>query len=111
MPLIKYRILENSISHELPSYEKNKLFEFLSKNYHNNRFADSIELAYANLYKEIKLQLSGQETKNIKKKEDKKLLTSRFEKTLYAVLRKIKAPEYLAENIICNIKKSLIYFK
>lgn len=111
MPLIKYRVLGNSVSHELPSYEKNILFEFLSKNFHDNRFSDSVEIMYSKLYEEIKLQLSRQEIKNVIKNEEEKLLTSRFEKMLYTVLKKIYAPEYLTENIICNIKKSIIYFK
>ena len=111
MPLIKYRILENSVSHQLTNYEKNKLFEFLSKNYYNNRFNDSIELAYSKLYKEIKLQSSRQESINLKKNEDRNLPTSKLEKIIYKMLKKIKVPEYLVENIICNIKKSIIYLK
>lgn len=111
MPLIKYRILENSVSHEMPQHKKNILFEFLSKNYHDNRFNDSTELAYSKLYKEIKLQLSKQVVKDTKKNEDKKLSTSQFEEVIYKVLKKINVPEYLSENIICNIKKSLLYLK
>lgn len=111
MPLIKYRILENSVSHQLTNYEKNKLFEFLSKNYYNNRFNDSIELAYSKLYKEIKLQSSRQESINLKKNEDRNLPTSKLEKIIYKMLKKINVPEYLVENIICNIKKSIIYLK
>ena len=111
MPLIKYRILENSVSHQLTNYEKNKLFEFLSKNYYNNRFNDSIELAYSKLYKEIKLQSSRQESINLKKNEDRNLPTSKLEKIIYKMLKKINVPEYLVENIICNIKKYIIYLK
>lgn len=109
MPLIKYRILENSVSHEIPQHKKKILFEFLLKNYQDNRFIDSTELTYSKLYKEIKLQLLGQESKSVIKNDNEKLLTSRVEKMVYTALKKIHTPEYLIENIICSIKKSIAY--
>ena len=109
-PLIKYRILDNSISHSIPQNDKSKLLEFLLKNRNNDSFDSNIEVEYAQLYQKVKLDSEKFDHKIQIKIHNVPLLT-KLERFIYRLLKNLKVSESLIESFIGTLKKYLSYIK
>lgn len=108
-PLLKYRVIDTSVSHSIPIDEKTKLLQFLWKNMNESGLNDKCIPEYMKLYKEINTQTQYKSKFIIEStKNGSTPSLAKLETLLYGFLSRLKTPEFIIESLICNLKKYIV---
>lgn len=107
-PLLKYRILNNSISRSITKEQYNHIIEFLISISNESCLPDDKIFEINNMYKQEKIEAN--EMKMVSSSPASFITNSKIEFNIYQKLTKLKLSETLIESIICKLKNTLTYF-
>lgn len=109
--LLKYRVLENSVSHSIPPNENRKLLQFILKNINNGNGNEDYIEEYQRKYEELKTRIVVSTKTQVKRdKTLKQYPPSKIERSLYHFLTKLNLSESVIEILICTLKNYFILF-
>ena len=104
IPLLKYRIVESSVSRSITYQQSNFLREYLFKIKNDQTFMEEKIITFKKMYQQIRNDAEMINKEEITSTETEELLLS-YENKTYKYLKQIRLPESIIENVICNIKK------
>jgi len=105
-PLLKYRILNNSISRSISKKRYNQIIKYLI--YNVNCLSENNILELNGMYQKAKIEAKENDLYN--NSSDTFISNSNLEFNIYQKLRRVKLPESSIEIIICKLKNMLTYF-
>jgi len=110
-PLLKYRILSESLSRTVSREQQKNLFNYLRKKMSKGHLDEEDIKKYQDFYKSEKSKalLSPQSTDGNEVKVSESLSSPNQEK-LYRLCRKLRMPEPQIEQFICTFKNFFLYF-
>ena len=111
-PLLKYRILNSSVSHSIQKEDQTKLLQFLLNKIDNEKFNNETIIEYRQFYNEIKAKTQKVNKTLIQvKKNNLKGLPSKIECQLFQYFTKLKIPTFISEFLICTLKNLSLFFR
>lgn len=111
-PLLKYRILSNSISRSISLNQKKQLFAYLKAMINNNHLSKNEIDEYNRHYLKAKLKaIEGINEEELKITGIKNYSLSKNQHKIYHFLREIGIKESVIELFICTLKNYFILFK